>query len=70
MYIFERDLVNKICEAGSLINNNTLELLIKLGLDVSKESLEALINNIKELTITEDKKFIETAFRLYNNLPT
>ena len=59
----KRDPVKKICErtssvasqAGggtkaespSLINNTTLELLIKLGLDVSKESLEALINNIK-----------------------
>ena len=45
MYLFKRYLVNKICEAGSLINNTTLELLIKLGLDVIKESLEALINN-------------------------
>ena len=86
MYLFKRDLVNKICEqtssvasqAGwgtkaegpSLINNTTLELLIKLGLDVSKESLEALIYNIKELTIKEDRKFIETAIRLYNNLST
>ena len=93
MYLFKRDLVNKICErtssvasqAGwgtkadgpSLINNTTLELLMKLGLDVSKESLEALIwepspliNNIKDLTNQEDRKFIETAIRLYNNLPT
>ena len=70
MYLFKTDLVNKICEAGSLINNATLELLIKLGLDVSKESLEALINNFKVLTIKEDRKFIETAIRLYNNLPT
>ena len=93
MYLFKRDLVNKICEqtssvasqAGwgtkaegpSLINNTTLELLKKLGLDVSKESLEALIwepapliNNIQELTIKEDRKFFETAIRLYNNLPT
>ena len=78
MYLFKRDLVNKNCErtlsvasqAGSLINNTTLELLLKLGLDVSKESLEALINNIKELTIKEDRKFIETAIRLYNNRPT
>ena len=57
-------------QAGSLNNNTTLELLIKLGLDVSKESLETLINIIKELTIKEDRKFIETAIRLYNNLPT
>ena len=75
IYLIKRDLVNKICkrissvasQAGSLINNTTLELLIKLGLDVSKESLEALINNMKELTIKEDRKFIETAIILYNN---
>ena len=63
MYLFKRDLLNKICErtssvasqAGFLINNTTLELIVKLGLDVSKESLEALIwepapliNNIKD----------------------
>ena len=56
MYLFKRDLINKICkrtlsvasQAGSLINNTTLELLIKLGLDLSKESLEALIDIIKE----------------------
>ena len=78
MYLFIRDLVNEICErtssvasqADSLINNTTLELLIKLGLEVSKEPLEALINNNKELTIKEDRKFIETAIRVYNNLPT
>ena len=70
MYLFKRELVNKICErtssvaseAGwgtkaevpSLTINTTLELLIKLGIDVSKESLEALLNYIKELTIKED----------------
>ena len=55
MYLFKRELVNDICErtssvasqVGSLINNTTLELLIKLGLDVSKESLEALIIILK-----------------------
>ena len=82
MYLFKRNLVYKICEqissvAGFLINNTTLELFIKLRLDVSKESLEALIwepapliNNIKELTIKKDRKLIETAISLCNNLPT
>ena len=62
-------------EGPSLIYNTALELLIKLGFVVSKESLEALIrepapliNNIKELTIEEDRKFIEAAIRLYNEL--
>ena len=34
IYLFKRDLVNKI-------NNTSLELLINLGLDVSKETLES-----------------------------
>ena len=63
MYVFKRDLLNKI-------KNTNLERPIKLGLDVNKESLEAPINKIKELTIKEDRKFIEAAIRLYNNLPT
>ena len=54
MYLFKRDLVNKICEgasplvpqAGSLINNTNLELLIKLGLDVSKELHLTLITDL------------------------
>ena len=58
LYLFKRYLVNKI-------NNTTLELLIKLGLDVSKESL---INNILELTTNDDRKLIEAAIRLYNDL--
>ena len=61
LYLFKRDLVNKI-------NNITLELLIKLGLDVSKESLEPLINNILELTINDDRMLIEAAIKLYNDL--
>ena len=59
--LFKRDPVNKI-------NNTTLELLIKLGLDVSNESLEPLINNILELTINDDRMLIEGAIKLYNDL--
>ena len=61
LYLFKRDLLIKI-------NNATLELLINLGLDVSKESLELLINNISELTTNDDTKLIEAAIRLYNDL--
>ena len=61
LYLFKRDLANKI-------NNSTLELIIKLGLNVNKESLEVLINNIKELTIKEDRKLIEAAIRLNNDI--
>ena len=61
LYLFKRDLVTKI-------NNITLELLIKLGLDVSKESLESLKNNILELNIYDDRRLIEAAIKLYNDL--
>ena len=76
LYLFKRDLIKKICEqtssvasqACSLINTTPIELLIKLGLDVSKESLESFINNIKELTINDDRKLILAAITLYNDL--
>ena len=61
LYLLKRDLINKI-------NITTLELLRKLGLDVSKESLESLINNISELTINDDRMLIEAAIKLYNDL--
>ena len=59
--LFKRDLVNKI-------NNTTLELLIKLGLHASKESLESLIKNILELTTNDDRNLIEASVRLYNDI--
>ena len=68
LYLFKRDLIKKICEAGSLINTTPIELLIKLGLDVSKESLESFIDNIKELTINDDRKLILAAITLYKYL--
>ena len=61
LYLFKRDLIKKICKAGSLINTTPIELLIKLRLDVSKESLESFINNIKELTINDDRQLILAA---------
>ena len=60
-YLFKRDQVKKI-------STTPIELLIKLGLDVSKESLESFINNIKELTINDDRKLILAAITLYNDL--
>ena len=76
LYLFKRDLIKKICkrtksvasQAGSLINTTPIELLKKLGLDVRKESLESFINNIKELTINDDRKLILAAITLYNDL--
>ena len=60
LYLFKRDLIKKM-------NTTPIELLIKLGLDVSKESLESFINNIKELTINDDRKLILAAITLYND---
>ena len=60
LYLFKRDLIKKI--------NTRIEVLIKLGLDVSKESLESFIDNIKELTINDDRKLILAAITLYNDL--
>ena len=56
MYLFKRDLLNKISQQTSSAPNRRNM--------VNPE----LINNIKELTIKEDRKFIEAAIRLYNEL--
>ena len=61
LYLFKRDLIKKI-------NTTPIELLVKLGLDVSKESLESFINNIKELNINDDRKLILAAITPYNDL--
>ena len=60
LYLFKRDLINKI-------KNASLELLIKLGLelDINKDSL---INNIKELNTNVDRKLILATITLYNEL--
>ena len=50
LYLFKRDLVNKICEAYLNLNK------------------DLLINNIKELTINDDRKLILAAITLYNDL--
>ena len=48
LYLFKRDLINKIYQADP--------------------SLDVIMNNIKELTIKEDRKFIEAAITLYNKM--
>ena len=57
MYLFKRDLVNKISQQTSPMANPAL-----IGETGSR------INNIKELTLNDDRKFIEAAIRLYNEL--
>ena len=56
MYLFKRDLLNKINQQTSSAPNRRTMVN------------PALINNIKELTIKEDRKFIEATIRLYNEL--
>ena len=55
IFLFKTDLINKIYQADP---------------SLFKESLEVIIKNIKELTIKEDRKFVEAAIRLYNDQPT
>ena len=79
LYLFKRDLVHKICEAGwgrarlvtpakatspSPIKNASVKLLHR-SLDGDKD---LLVNNILELTINDDRKLIEAAITLYNDL--
>ena len=42
------------------------DLLNNISQQTSPMAKPALINNIKELTINDDRKFIEAAIRLYN----
>ena len=63
LYLFKRDLVNKIGEAGFPIKNASVKLL-RRSLDGDKD---LLINNIKELTINDDRKLFLAAITLYND---
>ena len=56
MYLFKRDLLNKINQQTSSAPYRRTMVN------------PALINNIKELTIKEDRKFFEAVIRLYNEL--
>ena len=58
LYLIKRDLEKNF-------NTTPIELLIKLGFDVSKESLDSFINTIKELNINDDRKLILAAITLY-----
>ena len=79
LYLSKRDLINKICETGwgraslvtptktkapSLIKNASVKLLCR-SLDGDKD---LLVNNILELTINDDRKLIEAAITLFNDL--
>ena len=65
MYLFKRDLVNKISPRTSSALNRQTSPMANPALIGETGSL---INNIKELTINDDRKLIEAAIRLYNEL--
>ena len=72
LYLFKRDLVKKICKAGwgraSLVTPTKAKgtsLIKNASLDGDKD---LLINNINERTINDDRKLIEAAIRLYNEI--
>ena len=65
MYLFKRDLVKKICQRTSSASNRQTSLMANPALIGETGSR---INNINELTISDDSKFFEAAIRLYNEL--
>ena len=60
LYLFRRDLVNKTCE-------RTSSMASQASLSLNKEQLVVFF---LELTINDDRKLIEAAIRLYNDLQT
>ena len=70
LYLFKRDLINKIREAASPIREPVSPIKKTIDRDKNKLIGEAtlLINNIMELTINSNRELIEAANRLYNEL--
>ena len=60
MYLFKRDLVNKICERTSSVASQA-------GWG-TKDYVPSMINDIKELTIDSNRKLIDAAIIIYNEL--
>ena len=72
LYLFKRDLANKICEAGWGRSSLVTPTKAKGPSPIKNASLDGdkdlLVNNILELTINDDRKLIEAAITLYNDL--
>ena len=70
--LFKKDLVNKICEAGWGRARHVTPTKAKAPFPINNASLDGdkdlLINNIKELTINDDRKLILASITLYNDL--
>ena len=65
LYLFKRDLVNKICEAGWGTKTKAPSSIKNASFDGDKD---LFINKIKELTINCDRKLILAAITLYKHL--
>ena len=66
LYLFKRDLIKMIHEQAPLVVNQSGSP-IKLNLELDKDK-DLLINNIQDLTFNDDRKLIEAAIVLYNEL--
>ena len=68
MYLFKRDLVNKICErTSSVVIQQTSSVASQAGWG-TKDYVPSMINDITELTIDSNRKLIDAAIILYNEI--
>ena len=65
LYLFKRDLIKMIRQASVNEQSSGFTKLLRRSLDGDKD---LLVNNILELTINDDRKLIEVAIILYNEL--
>ena len=65
LYLFKRDLIKLIRQASVNEQSSRFTKLLRRSLDGDKD---LLVNNILELTINDDRKLIEVAMMLYNEL--
>ena len=65
LYLFKRDLIKMIQQASVNEQSSRFTKLLRRSLDGDKD---LLVNNILELTINDDRKLIEVAIILYNEL--
>ena len=75
LYLFKRDLINRIQEQTLSVASQAASPIKKLYKDKDKDQdkdkdkhVDKLINDIKELTIDSNRKLIDAAIMLYNEL--
>ena len=65
LYLFKRDLIKMIRQASVNEQSTRFTKVLRRSLDGDKD---LLVNNILELTINDDRKLIEVAIILHNEL--